>query len=275
MTQQSGWKTRLNEIKASYRSDTQDTILRILNAVGTAGFGYEAGKDLFEFLFWGPNAITFASITGALFVAAVLDVQYMLWSQRTSIARTSTEQRRIAKSSRSVSMWASAVLTFAFFLLRFVPWITNDPVQAANISLIITRLLAIGTTSVLIFQFWKNDQFLQNDPENQRRQAENDIVAKRLDMELDLRIETEAIRQEEYAKAYRAEMKRIGEAQGMQDAALLRAEMDNRLSDSTPPPLPPPSNLDIDKIIDDGAAAIRELGGPHQNGTNGVGSGKV
>jgi hypothetical protein len=254
VTKTSGWKNRLTEIKASYRSDTQDTILRILNAVGTAGFGYEAGKDLFGFLFTGPNALLFASITGAVFVACVLDVQYLLWSQRTTLSGTSTEQRRIAKSSRSVSMWASAILTFSYFLLRFVSWLTNDPAQAENIALMITRLLAIGTTAVLIFQFWKNDQFLQNDPENQRLQAENDIEADRLDMELDLRIETETIRQEAYAKEYRAEMKRIGEAQGKQDADKLRGEMNNRLTKATPPPADTQRPLtigDVDKMAGD------------------------
>lgn len=261
----SAWKTRLNEIKASYRSDTQDLILRILNAVGTAGFGYEAGQDLFGFLFYGPNALLFASITGALFVAAVLDVQYMLWSQRTQIARTSTDQRRIAKNSRAISMWASAILTFAYFLLRFVPWLTNNPEQATNITLVITRLLAIGTTAVLIFQFWKNDQYLQGDPDNQRRQAENDIEAKRLDMELDLRIETEEIRQEAYATQYRTEMKRIGEAQGKQDAMLLRGEMNNRLSPLAEPvggvDHHPLTITDIDKMAGDGLQTLKELAG--------------
>lgn len=231
MTIQSSWKDRLGQIRAVYQSDTQDTVLRLLNAFGTLGFGYEAGYDLFGFLFSGPNAQFFASALGALFVASILDLQYAFWTVRTRIANTSTEQRRIAKLARSVSMWSSAVLTFAFFILRFVDWLTNDPTQAANISLMITRTLAIGTTAVLIFQFWKNDQFKQADPANQRLQAENDIDASRLDMELDLRIETETIRQAAYAEQYRTTMQEIGRKQGNQDARKLHDEMHSRLED--------------------------------------------
>jgi hypothetical protein len=131
--------------------------------------------------------------------------------------------------------------------------------------LVITRLLAIGTTAVLIFQFWKNDQYLQGDPDNQRRQAENDIEAKRLDMELDLRIETEEIRQEAYATQYRTEMKRIGEAQGKQDAMLLRGEMNNRLSPLAEPvggvDHHPLTITDIDKMAGDGLQTLKELAG--------------
>jgi hypothetical protein len=150
------------------RSGVGDSAVRIVNALGSIGFGFTIGGTMMS---WLPVPTIFQQVLGAVFVAIIFDFALMFWEARTELQSGSTKQNKISKEAVTISLGASTIASVAFMLLQMLPFIFQGPENASRLSGIefnVRMILSFATAGVMAYQFVRNTNWLSQNPDKQR-----------------------------------------------------------------------------------------------------------